>query len=664
MRLVFPVGEFPSWRSINSTLLRSQLSFFLLSLLQHPTCFNLLLPVHCSRTPPSLVVPFHSVQTTPLQSIFRRQTSSVNSSTSQYWSYEQSPAADGTDLSRTAVSSLLFSLPTILLGLLLLLGGRILLRFSSSLGFAIAAAFPTWALCVNLVGVGGLTGRSSNQVDQNLAIWGLVAGAFLFGLTIGLLIGQHVPRIGLHLLSIHSGFALAVSILIFFQQLATHYVWIRWILFGLLVSFFALLTIISRPSIGTSVACATSGSFLLFLGIDLLAEQNSGMSLGIRLLFDRNHQHAKDLAEYHPPTVTRILLIVSWACMLLGSAYQYKLHAKPLNFTWLPRFHQKPNSFVSQSTILIDQDLEESAVVKEVNRLSALSSTHHSLKEPSEVEGLSSVASPQPQEFESPSESDQRCTTDSFDTGLSAIPELTEQSSSGRGGSRNGSGSARGGTGIFTHSHRHPSNSTYNSIRRSTLSSEHQTIATAPASLNGVADPSSIPVSPPLTVLTETTVFPDDSVSQAARQRLGLTIYSRSGLIEEETEVMATPVRDEMSPIMGHDDSQDNTHRLVSVSDRNQQLSNTPLLSHPTSPGSTGVLTRLARAFGDASTSAGRPSAQLSQQDYHCMEEAGEDQALQSDAERWIQLKDGKPPYGHAARLRTDLHSWCSEEPN
>jgi hypothetical protein len=56
-------------------------------------------------------------------------------------------------------------------------------------------------------------------------------------------------------------------------------------------------------------------------------------------------------------------------------------------------------------------------------------------------------------------------------------------------------------------------------------------------------------VSPPRTILSETTVFPDDSISQATRQRLGLTIYNSSGLIEEETEAMLTPSTDPISPV-------------------------------------------------------------------------------------------------------------------
>ncbi|KAA1085262.1 hypothetical protein PGT21_001110 [Puccinia graminis f. sp. tritici] len=574
---------------------------------------------------------------------------------------EQSTAAGGTSPSRLALSSLLFSIPTTILGLILLLLGRALPRFYSSVAFALAIAFPTWALSINLAGIAGITGRSYSQDSQNIIIWALVSGTFFFGLSLSLLIGQHGYPIALFLLSIQAGLAISISILIFSNGLTIHHTLSRSIFLAIGPSISGLITIICRPSISSSTACAFSGAFLLFLGIDLLVNENDGMSRGIRFLFDHNPHHAQDLANFNPPTSTRILLPVSWACMFLGAWYQYRFLDRPFHTTWPADLHRKSTKSSAQSTVLVDRDIEKNGSVEKVEGLTAVSASSqedHS-SSPAYFEDPPFPASPQPQEFESPSQSEQRYTTDSYDTGLSAIPELTEHSTSGRGGSRSGSGSGRALSVMFPHSHRHPSNATSNSIRRSTRSSEFQIPPTALPSTSEAADPSNISVSPPHTTLSETTVFPDDSISQTTRQRLALTIYSNSGLIEEETEAMLTLATDAASPVIETKTQEDDGHRA----DSSSQTGPDPFMAQPPTPGSTGVLTRLARAFGEGSSSVSRQDLQLTPQNVTCGEEASEEQALQSDAERWASLSDGQSPYEHTARLRRDLHSWTSDEP-
>ncbi|KNE98204.1 hypothetical protein PSTG_08472 [Puccinia striiformis f. sp. tritici PST-78] len=556
--------------------------------------------------------------------------------------HEQIPAAaDGTSPSRLALSSLLFSIPTLLLGLILLLFGRALPRLFTAFGFAAAFAFPTWALSVNLSGLAGITGRSYSPVSQDIVIWGLVVGAFFLGVTLSLVLGQHGYRLGLYLLSSEAGLALGISIVIFSDNLSIHHYIIRSLFLALCPSIFGLITRICRPSIAISVACASSGAFLLFLGIDLLAQENDGMSRGIRFLFDHNRHHTKDLANYYPPTVTRILLALSWACMLLGGWYQYQFLDRPFDTAWLPALRRKRSESSVQSAVLIDQLDEKREYGEKVQDLGPLLSAS-SDKEDQSLSPINSEnpfpASPEPHPFDSPSDSEQRCTTDSYETGLSAIPEVTEHSTSGRGGSRSGSGSGR--LINFPHSHRHPSTTTSTSIRPSALSSELQLpLPALPATSLGAADPSTISVSPPRTVISDTTVFPDDSISQTTRQRLGLVAYSNSGLIEEETEAMLLPAA------QGHE--------------REPHNPTTPI-SHLSSPGSTGLLTRLAHAFGDGSLSTNH----LDLQPYHYSgQDPSEEQVLQSDAHRWASLQDRQSPYQHTGRLRRDLHSWTSDQP-
>jgi hypothetical protein len=119
------------------------------------------------------------------------------------------------------------------------------------------------------------------------------------------LIGQHGYPIARFLSSIQAGLAITISILIFSKGLTIHHALSRSIFLALGPCLSGLINLICPPSIGISSACASSGAFLLFLGIDLLANENDGMSRGIRFLFDHNPHHAKVLSLH---TYTSALL--------------------------------------------------------------------------------------------------------------------------------------------------------------------------------------------------------------------------------------------------------------------------------------------------------------------------------------------------------------------
>ncbi|KAA1101714.1 hypothetical protein PGT21_021801 [Puccinia graminis f. sp. tritici] len=118
--------------------------------------------------------------------------------------------------------------------------------FRPIVAFALAIAFPTWALSLNLAGVSGITGRSYSQDTQNIIIWALVSGTFFFGLSLSLLIGQHGYPIALFLLSIQAGLAItiSISILIFSNGLTIHHTLSRSIFLAIGPSISGLITII------------------------------------------------------------------------------------------------------------------------------------------------------------------------------------------------------------------------------------------------------------------------------------------------------------------------------------------------------------------------------------------------------------------------------------
>ncbi|POW04515.1 hypothetical protein PSTT_10301 [Puccinia striiformis] len=304
----------------------------------------------------------------------------------------------------------------------------------------------------------------------------------------------------------------------------------------------------------------------------------------------------QDLANYYPPTVTRILLALSWACMLLGGWYQYQFLDRPFDTAWLPALRRKRSESSVQSAVLIDQLDEKHEEDQSLSPSTVRIRSQPLLNPTTRLASLSIVL---------------------VEEGVVAVEVEV-------------AGSSTSLTPIDILQLPHPPRS----VLAPFLPNYNSRSQHFPGSL-GAADPSNISVSPPRTVISDTT--------QTTRQRLGLVVYSNSGLIEEETEAMLLPAA------QGHE--------------REPHNPTTPI-SHLSSPGSTGLLTRLAHAFGDGSLSTNPLDLQSSSQTYHYSGgDPSEEQVLQSDAHRWASLQDRQSPYQHTGRLRRDLHSWTSDEP-
>lgn len=202
--------------------------------------------------------------------------------------------------------------------------------------------------------------------------------------------------------------------------------------------------------------------------------------------------------------------------------------------------------------------------------------------------------------------SDPNTTITSQDTGLSAIPELSEHSRTDSNGtrgraSRSGSGSARGG--LITNSHRHPSNATSASVRRSTQSSDQ---------------PPFLPGSPILSASTSSSeggVAPDDSISQTGWRRLAVVPPDN---IDEETETIAP-------------------------------LSSVDLIMS----GGLSVSSYLEGAYEMQRTDVALPNPEVTP------EEAMEDLVLSSDLREWTPVPEGRRDEERQVEpsMRRDLHS-------
>jgi len=90
---------------------------------------------------------------------------------------------------------------------------------------------------------------------------------------------------------------------------------------------------IYKQRIGILFGSASSGTFLIALGADLIVNQQKGMSRGLRVLMDRNTSHIVDIIEhpYAPPMSTRIIIAASLGLSLILAWAQHKYFKDPFS---------------------------------------------------------------------------------------------------------------------------------------------------------------------------------------------------------------------------------------------------------------------------------------------------------------------------------------------
>ena len=103
---------------------------------------------------------------------------------------------------RSSAANLLFAIPLLLLAFPLLGLSRRLFRVKTAAGLGLCGALAAWAITVAVIGTRYL---------HDLAIWGITAAVFLLGAGLGATVAWPV---GLAALSVVSGFALGLSILL------------------------------------------------------------------------------------------------------------------------------------------------------------------------------------------------------------------------------------------------------------------------------------------------------------------------------------------------------------------------------------------------------------------------------------------------------------------
>ncbi|BGP44996.1 hypothetical protein JCM10450v2_000811 [Rhodotorula kratochvilovae] len=200
---------------------------------------------------------------------------------------------------RTSPSFLLFAIIALLVGPVLLLAGHRLWRVTTALGTSLLLEFVVWVILANELPRDGFSHSSSGSTG--IIVWGIVTA----GGVVGLVVGGVWWKVGIVAMGADAGVALGLSIALMGDDALPPLA--RWVVLGI-------------------IATSLTGSFLLFLGVDLLVNQISGWSQGLRYILDGNDAHAAQLASYHPPVSSRIFLGASWAVAILAIAFQSWLY--------------------------------------------------------------------------------------------------------------------------------------------------------------------------------------------------------------------------------------------------------------------------------------------------------------------------------------------------
>ncbi|KAF9494196.1 hypothetical protein BDN71DRAFT_1449323 [Pleurotus eryngii] len=237
----------------------------------------------------------------------------------------QGPATDGGGVG-SSPAALVWIVFSIVVGVPLALAGLRGWRLTTATGTGLALAVCIWAGFINSASDTGIADLTLTLIVLACFLLGGVIGAFNFGRVAGITC-----------LGISGGVSAGIRIMLFREDLLipgrdSGMFIANWILIAALgVGGGAVLIWWQRT--GIVVGCASAGTFLTALGIDLIINQQSGMSRGLRFLFDRNSSHIADIlgGGYKPPVSTIVLMVVSLVLTPLLAYAQHRVFKEPFN---------------------------------------------------------------------------------------------------------------------------------------------------------------------------------------------------------------------------------------------------------------------------------------------------------------------------------------------
>ncbi|KAF7798981.1 hypothetical protein EIP86_010210 [Pleurotus ostreatoroseus] len=234
----------------------------------------------------------------------------------------QGAATDGggTDFDASAIIWLALSFVS---GVPLMLGGLALPRMTTGMGIALTATVCIWAAFVSTINASGVS---------DLIITLISLGSFVLGFGLGVFeVGYYA---GMTLIALLGGFSVGVRIVLFRADLLIHKFFANWlVIVGLGLLMFLLMLVQQRATMARRLAvCSTAvGTFMTGLGIDLIVNKQSGMSMGLRYLFDRNSSHLEYIASHgwHPGVASLIIMAVSLALISPVAYAQHRIFKSP-----------------------------------------------------------------------------------------------------------------------------------------------------------------------------------------------------------------------------------------------------------------------------------------------------------------------------------------------
>ncbi|KAJ6631442.1 hypothetical protein B0H10DRAFT_1978774 [Mycena sp. CBHHK59/15] len=200
--------------------------------------------------------------------------------------------------------------------------------FSLVLGLPMAfAGIRGWRLTTGV----GLGVASAGAGIADLFLTAIIIVFFCCGFALGVF---EVGRLGgITMIGITGGIAFGIRIVLLRAGLLISSPQLYALNWGIIGVFGAAggLTLIWLQRYGLLFGCASVGTFLTSLAVDLIMNKQTGLSLGLRFLFDRNGSHIAYLLEhpYMAPNSTRILLIASLGLTPLLAFAQHRIFRQP-----------------------------------------------------------------------------------------------------------------------------------------------------------------------------------------------------------------------------------------------------------------------------------------------------------------------------------------------
>ncbi|KZT05392.1 uncharacterized protein LAESUDRAFT_813506 [Laetiporus sulphureus 93-53] len=229
----------------------------------------------------------------------------------------QGLASDGSGHDFNA-SAIIWIVYCFVIGVPLALLGIKIPRMTIGIGIGITATACLWAAFINTEPADSLSDLVVTLIPVCLFLPGFLFGFHHFG---------HLA--GVILIVVASGFSWGVRICLFREDLLVREVYGDWLI-GASFAVIHVLVIPHFERIAVALASASVGTFFIALGIDLAVNKQEGMSLGLRLMCDRNKHHWVDLVleGWKPPTSTIIIVAISLPAALLFAYAQHRLFPK------------------------------------------------------------------------------------------------------------------------------------------------------------------------------------------------------------------------------------------------------------------------------------------------------------------------------------------------